>query len=86
MGRASSTVVLLLVHWLLAKQSQVHTLLQCQSALTSATTSNAESEAPAGTNSNAERVRQVKHELRRGRPPGHDHPVWNYFSVYVKEA
>lgn len=53
-------------------------------ALNPAATSNAESEAPVGANSRVRRVRRVKHELRRGKPPGKDHTVWEYFSVYTE--
>lgn len=55
-------------------------------APTPATTNDAEFEAPAGANSRAERVGRVKNELRSGKPlPEVDHPVWDYFSIYVKE-
>ena len=37
-------------------------------------------------NSRAERVRLVNKDLRKGKPPGVHHPIWDHFSVYVKEA
>lgn len=55
-------------------------------APTPVATTNDGSTASASTISRVERVRPVLHELRRSKPPEADHPVWKYFSVYVKEA
>ena len=37
-------------------------------------------------NSRAERVRLVNKDLRKGKPPGVHHPIWDHFSGYVTEA